>query len=229
VNLTDLDVEELVDEVVPQPRGPEASRVRSLLLPSDFVELAKRVEAAGTASWLIEGIWPGDAYGVIGAEDKGGKTWAACDLGVSVATGSYWLNRFACPMPGSVVMFLGEGGERLTVRRVRAIMADRGGDEQDLAGALHVCHRAPRMTDRDEMRELSDILSEIQPRLVIVDPLYIAAAGAKGSDLYGMGEVLRGPQEAAQDIDAALVVVTHWNKTGAGSGAQRFTGVGPGA
>jgi hypothetical protein len=44
-----------------------------------------------------------------------------------------------------------------------------------------------------------------------------------------MGAVLSGIQGVCQHAGAALVVVTHWNKTGEGRGAKRISGVGPGA
>ena len=37
---------------------------------------------------MIRGRWPADAYGVMGAEDKAGKTWAVLDLAVSVVGGT---------------------------------------------------------------------------------------------------------------------------------------------
>jgi hypothetical protein len=52
-------------------------------------EVLERVDKAGPPTWLIEGFWPGDAYGVLGAEDKAGKTWAGVDLAVSVASGHH--------------------------------------------------------------------------------------------------------------------------------------------
>jgi len=64
----------------------------------------------------------------------------------------------------------------------------------------------------------------------VLDPLYLAVAGAaSGADLYAMGAVLSGIQGVCQHAGAALVVVTHWNKTGEGRGAKRISGVGPGA
>ena len=65
---------------------------------------------------------------------------------------------------------------------------------------------------------------------MILDPLYLAVgvAGA-GADLYAMGTVLSAIQGVCQQAGAALVVVTHWNKTGEGRGAKRISGVGPGA
>src|SRR5215211_8881435 len=92
-----------------------------------------RVAAAGPAAWLIQGVWPRDAYGVFAAEDKAGKTWAILDLACSVATGVPWLGHFACPPTGPVLVFLGEGGERAMMRRLEAICAYKHLDLQELA------------------------------------------------------------------------------------------------
>jgi hypothetical protein len=65
--------------------------------------------------------------------------------------------------------------------------------------------------------------------LVVLDPLYLAAAGASGSNLYDMGSVLQAIQGVCQQAGCALLVVTHWNKTGDGRGADRISGAGPAA
>ena len=126
-----------------------------------------------------------------------------------------------------MTLFLGEGGRRGMVRRLDAV-ATSTAPTPDLDG-LRVCYRVPRpdqprAPDRPRRRARA-----YPPRLVVVDPLYLAAAGARGSDLYAMGEHLQEVQLICQRAKAALVVTTHWNKTGDGSGASRFTGVGPGA
>src|SRR4029450_1200902 len=103
---------------------PTAARARRPTLPAaeltikPYGEVAARVATAGEPRWLIQGLWPADAYGVLAAQEKAGKTWAALDLAVSVATGQPWLDHYACPSPGSVLVFLGEGGERATVGRI---------------------------------------------------------------------------------------------------------------
>ena len=95
---------------------PPVGRTRRPTLPaaelaiSSYREVAARVAAAGEPRWLIQGLWPADAYGVLAAQEKAGKTWAALDLAVSVACGRPWLDHFACPAPGPVLVFLGEGG-----------------------------------------------------------------------------------------------------------------------
>jgi hypothetical protein len=190
--------------------------------------LVRCVEEAGAPAWLIEGLWPADAYGIQGAEDKAGKTWSVDDLSVSVVTGTPWLNHFACPAPGPVLLLAGEGGARSTLRRLQAIVVGRGGTLDDLDG-LRVALRVPRLTRIADLNALADEVSANPPRLIVLDPMYLSVAGVKGSDLYAMGEALGGLQAVAQEAGAALVVVVHWNKTGEGSGARRFSGVGPGA
>jgi hypothetical protein len=198
---------------------------------SPFGEVAARVAAAEEPRWLIQGLWPADAYGVLAAQEKAGKTWAALDLAVSVATGRPWLEHFACPNPGPVLAFLGEGGERATVRRIEAIATAEGIDPEQLADRLRLCFRVPRLAAPGAAGELAAIEQELaaHPAALVLDPLYLAAAGASGSNLYDMGVVLQAIQGVCQHAGCALLVVTHWNKTGDGRGADRISGAGPAA
>jgi hypothetical protein len=217
---------------------PPAGRARRPALPatelpiSSYGEVAARVAAAGEARWLIQGLWPADAYGVLAAQEKAGKTWAALDLAVSVATGQPWLDHFACPNPGTVLVFLGEGGERATVRRIQAIATAKGIAPDQLADQLRLCFRVPRLAAPGAGGEIAAIQAELAAHpaaLVVLDPLYLAAAGASGANLYDMGAVLQAIQGVCQHAGCALLVVTHWNKTGDGRGAHRISGAGPAA
>jgi hypothetical protein len=217
---------------------PAGSRSHRPALPaaelaiSSYREVAARVAAAGEPRWLIQGLWPADAYGVLAAQEKAGKTWAALDLAVSVASGRPWLDHFACPTLGPVLVFLGEGGERATVRRIEAIATAKGVDPDQLADQLRLCFRVPRLAAPGAGGELAAIQAELEAHpaaLVVLDPLYLAAAGASGSNLYDMGAVLQAIQGVCQAAGCALLVVTHWNKTGDGRGADRISGAGPAA
>ena len=147
---------------------PTAGRARRPALPaaelaiSSYGEVAARVAAAGEPRWLIQGLWPADAYGVLAAQEKAGKTWAALDLAVSVATGRPWLDHFACPSPGPVLVFLGEGGERATVRRIEAIATAKGVDPDQLADRLRLCFRVPRLAAPGAGGELAAIQAELE-------------------------------------------------------------------
>jgi hypothetical protein len=150
------------------------------------------------------------------------------DLGVSVVTGTRWLNQFDTDTTGPVLMFVGEGGMRNTLRRAGAIVAGRGGTLGDLDGLI-VCLDALKLSNPDHLSFLAGALDEHAPVLVTVDPFYLSVPGGRSADLAAMGEALYGAQQLCEEAGAALLIVPHWNKTGEGSGAQRFTGVGPSA
>jgi AAA domain len=136
------------------------------------------------------------------------------------------------PHPGPVLVFLGEGGERATVRRIEAIATTKGIDAGQLDHQLRLCFRVPRLAAAGAGGELATIQAELEAHpavLVVLDPLYLAAAGASGSNLYDMGAVLQAIQGVCQHAGCALLVVTHWNKTGDGRGADRISGAGPAA
>jgi hypothetical protein len=204
------------------PNGSEPVRpfvVRRL------ADVAAEVDARGPRRWLIRGLWPAGDYGVHGAEPKAGKTWNALDLAVSVASGTPWLGAFPIETTGPVIVFAGEGGDGNLVRRVRAIAAGRGVPADDLP--IWVCVRAPHLSDAAHLAEFDRTVRAVKPALVTLDPLYLAAGGANGADLYAMGRLLERPQHICQAAHAALFVVTHYNRARDLKGAARLTGAGP--
>ena len=121
----------------------------------DYISLAElhRKDIADPG-WIVQGIWPGDAYGTLAAEAKAGKTWSQLDLAVSVATGGKWMNAYQCDT-GTVVVFLGEGGERNTRRRLRAICEHKGVDPDTLDNLL-IVDRVPHFNDAQSMRNYKE-------------------------------------------------------------------------
>jgi AAA domain-containing protein len=227
--LSDADISDLGFDASSDGWAPHQEPKPSRLAIRDLDQVLEQVEQAGPAEWLIEPLWPSDAYGFLGAEDKAGKTWAVLDLAVSVRTGTPWLGRFECPQPGEILMFLGEGGDRPHLRRLDAVARSKNLHLADLMPGFRMAFAVPRLKSKAEVDEVRDELERHPSRLVVVDPFYLAAAGARGSDLFEMGEVLAGIQHVCQEAGSALVVTHHWNKTGEGNSAKRFTGVGPGA
>jgi hypothetical protein len=208
---------------------PEERRRAPCLQFHDVADLATEVDAAGEPRYLLRPVWAEDDYGVLGAVDKAGKSWMAADAAVSIASATRWLGIFDVDAPGPVLLFVGEGGRRKIVRRMRAICSERGLKLEQLAHPVRVCLRVPHLTDAVAMSAMEQEIAATRPALVIIDPLYLAARGARGSDLYDMGAHLEEAQAIAQRHGAALMVVTHWNQTGKGTGAIRFSGAGPSA
>ncbi|MFN2555683.1 MAG: AAA family ATPase [Nitriliruptorales bacterium] len=185
-------------------RKPTASTARHFVARRDRCKSRRR----SRSRLAFSPVWPADAYGVVAAEDKAGKTWASLDAAVSVASGSRWMGEYVCAKPGAVLGFLGEGGERKMVRRLRAIGEARGVVTEYLP--IRLCFRVPHLTSEDHVAAIGAELGEYPARLVIVDPLYLAARGARGSDLYEMGAHLERVQHVVQEAGAALVIVCHW-------------------
>ncbi len=86
--------------------------------------------------------------------------------------------------------------------------------------------RVPRFGSADQIKIVRDDLEGLRPVLCVIDPAYIAAAGGKGGSLFDMGELLAPIQETCQEFGSTLCAVWHWNQTGQGTGAIRFTGAG---
>ena len=205
--------------------GMPPLRPKTVLTFQRFAELAADVDAQGPRTWLLRGLWPDGDYGVHAAEAKAQKTWNTVDLAVSVASGRPWLGAIEVDTPGPVVMFVGEGGKGNTVRRIRAVAAEKEVDPDILD--IYVCTRVPHLNDRQHMAALAEQIKSVRPSLVTLDPLYLAARGANLADLYSMGEALEGVQHICQNAGTSLFVVTHFNRK-QGGGASRITGAGPG-
>lgn len=110
------------------------------------------------------------------------------------------------------------------LRRLRAICEHRNVRYEDLP--IRVCFRVPHLTSETHLAAIVEEVDATRPALVVIDPLYLAARGAKSSQLNEMGEHLENVQHAAMHHGAALAIVHHWNKTGEGKGAKRMTGAG---
>jgi hypothetical protein len=200
------------------------------LVIRSFGDILAEVESRPPRRHLFAPVWPGGDYGVLSAEDKAGKSLAMGDAAVSCAAGLPWLGEFPCHSPGPVLWFAGEGGDAKTARRVVAIAEHKGLTKGQAARLpIRLCFRAPHLSDGGHLSVIAAEVEETRPSLIIVDPLYLAARGANGADLYAMGALLEGIQQVAQAAGASLIVAHHWRKGGEGNGHDRSSGVGPGA
>lgn len=207
----------------------KTSAVPELIFRS-LADIAREVDEAPPPSWLFEPVIVAGDYGMLSAQDKAGKTWATLDAAVSCASGLPWMGQFAAGICGPVILFYGEGSPRKAVRRIRAIATSKG-LTRDQADALPIipAFRAPKLSSATHRQLIREAVEKFQPALVIIDPLYLAAAGANSADIISMGELLSGIQHIIQDAGASLLISHHWNKGGIGDGHDRSSGVGPGA
>jgi hypothetical protein len=181
------------------------------------------VESRGARRFIVAGIIAERSYGVEAAELKAQKSWDAADLGISVASGTPWLDHFAIGVSGPVLIIFNEGDDDELVRRLAALGRSRGIDWRELP--IHISVTPPQLLNRRSMDEVSDQLDRIRPVLTVLDPLYVSAGGGDGKSLYAMGEALVNLQLVA--TETTLHVTHHFNRDRGQSGIARISGAGP--
>lgn len=145
-------------------------------------------------------------------------------MAVAVASGTPWLGLIEVDAPGPVLLFVGEGGEGNTLRRIDAAAEEHQVDPDTLP--IRICARVPHLSNIEHIALLEIEVQRQQPALVIIDPFYLAARGGELGDLFRQGAMLEDVQRACQQHQAALLIVHHFNR-GQGSGASRLSGAGP--
>ena len=147
-------------------------------LPCALVSDLERLPTEGR--WLIEGLWLGNAVGIVGGSPKTGKSWFGLELAVSVASGAPALGRFQVPEKGAVIVFPAEDDPRAVRERIEAISAFRGLPLAELP--IHVITADSLLLDTEEHRaSLEELLAEIRPKLLLLDPLVRLHSGDENS------------------------------------------------
>jgi hypothetical protein len=187
------------------------------------VRLASELEPCPEARrWLIEQLWGERAVGLGVGEPKVGKSWLVLDAALSVASGAPCLRRFEVPNPGPVLLYAAEDGLHVVRQRLDAIAAAAG---VKLAGLpLHVI-TAPRVRldlveDRGRLRET---VSELQPRLLVLDPL-VCLHQIDENQVEQVAPLLAYLRELERELSVAVMLVHHARKGGAERAGQAMRG-----
>ena len=228
---TALEQGESVDGVIARFQEKQESITRAhasqqkIFLPAPrFVALVpERID------WLIEGVIERGANGFFSAVPKGGKSWAAIDLAISLALGCDWLG-FRVPEAVKVALVSREDNPSLTAWRMRKLFAGKStADPELLETNLHVNSRgqsAELMLDnREQMAHLMAELSALRPQFVIFD-VFNVLHEADENDNQEMRAVLRQLSRIQTEIGCGIGVVHHYNKSDQGSMTQRLRGSG---
>lgn len=208
-------------EKAPQWRPPEA--IQKLFVPApQFV-----AQAPQQIDWLVEGIIERSANGFFSAVPKGGKSWVAVDLAISLALGCDWLG-FHIPRPARVALVSREDNPALTAFRIKHLFVGKTCAAPALLESnLHVNSRrqsAELMIDNPEqMEELMTALNTLRPEFVIFDVFNVLHC-ADENDNQEMRTVLRQLSRIQAEIGCGIAVVHHYNKSDYGSMTQRLRG-----
>lgn len=222
-----LDAQQAQQRVKDDPTGARITEDDFL----SFGDMVKQVEDAPPRSWLVRNLIKHGSYGVYGAPSKAAKSMACNDLMVCIAHEGRdlkWLDRFRVETHGPVVALLGEGTVEDFVYRVKGIAESKGlTDDEIRALNIVALPRAPQLSDAEHLEVIERVVKRTGAVFVLLDPFYLAAgADADAANLNKMGALLHPIQRLAQRHGATLLVVAHFNKTGQGGGARRYSGVG---
>jgi AAA domain-containing protein len=208
----------LTEESPPRP-APRAGngRVRDLLRP-DFIPPAPRVirfltaaelEARPRPSYLIEGILPTGALGVLYGPPGAYKSFVALDWACSIACGLSWQGRAV--ERGTAAYVLAEGSGNFGAR----VDAWRSFRQSPDLGRAHFFPEAVRLLDPADVAALLAGLTLLPAplRVLVVDTLAQSMAGGDENSTEDMGSVIDAANRIRRETGAAVLLLHHpgWN------------------
>lgn len=172
------------------------------------------------APWTVAGVLGG--LGLLWGEAGVGKSFVACSIAASVATGRPWLGHRVAE--GPVVYVAGEGGALGVARRLdAAVTALRCCDPED--GPVPLWIVTPGVDLVAGPAEIVNVMDGVQPQLVIVDTLARCFGGDENSS-EDMSKFVRTLDLLRDVYGCSVLVVHHANKTEkTGSGRVRGSSV----
>lgn len=174
-------------------------------------ELAQPVEPM---RWLVRGIWPERSAGVLAGDKKSMKTWNLQAMALAVAAGTALFGKYHVTSSGAVLYLSGEGGRTTFANRHQVIAARYGISTEILRELPFGAEFGVGALDNDEFTDaVKRYLDELQPKLVILDPLYAYhPSDVEVTNVYARGQMLASLRELIGG-EAALIVGDHFNKT----------------
>lgn len=175
--------------------------------------------------WLVEGVIQRGANGFIVAEPKVGKSWAAVDLALAVATGQSWLGFKTERAP--VALITREDHPNLTRWRMGKLLAGRELWAGRLQEWLWVNSKdqSPqfRLDEPTQLAEMLEALRQVKPELVILDVLNVLHS-AEENDNTEMRKVMDCADLMHRDLRATVGILHHFAKGQAPRITQRLRG-----
>ena len=163
--------------------------------------------------WIIPGLVAAGTCGIMAAEPKAGKTWLTFGMGISLATGRSILGEFTPKATGKTLLYSPEGGWQSRTQRLWGLCWGEQIDPRLVISEMpFVDARLDLVNGIDDVR-LAETIDEINPSLVVIDPLVAAHIGL---DENSSGDVMRVLNPLRDIItarpDCALLVVHHHGK-----------------
>ena len=240
-----IELEKVIENNIDVPDPEDAEREADEEIAAELkVESYSDVMSATDASpgWLVKGFWMQESHGAIAGEPKSFKSTLAMDLAMAVASGKPFLNRFEVDTPGPVLYIQNENARWIMKDRMAKIATHKGliGNVEREGDSTFDITFAPDMplylvnqqsfllTDPIHQKQLVDLIKQIKPVLVILDPLYLMFDGDINS-AKELAPVLSWLLEVRVQHKCGVILIHHWRKASGtdntqGRGGQRMLG-----
>jgi hypothetical protein len=161
---------------------------------------------------LVRGVLHKGTRGVLAGPSKSGKSWAALDLGMSIATGTRWLNWDTAK--GKVLYLNYEIMEAAFVKRVRSVKVAKSDELGDLEFSDFdiVTLRGNTTPFQTAVEKLLAQSKGAPYSLIVIDPLYKAIGGGKQSSAAAVEQLCGWLNTLSKDTGTAVLVVHHFTK-----------------
>lgn len=158
-------------------------------------------------TWLINEILPARGFCVLYGHSGVGKTFAALDMALSIATGLNWHGR-DCKV-GPVIYLLAEGQDGLDGRVSAWEIQNKM--KVEIAGFITA---GPQLLAGAEYNQLIELIKkqECPPSIVVIDTLARHTAGADENSQKEMGLLVRAVDEIIKTFACAVLLVHHTGK-----------------
>lgn len=171
---------------------------------------AELAYAPPSEQWLIRPLWGRTSVGLLCGHPKLGKSWLLLELAASVASGAPALGLFPVERQGPVLLYMAEDALTSVRSRIEAICEHR---RLDIAAVdMHViCSPSLRLDLERDQQRLAASLADLQPRLLLLDPLVRIHRGDENSSA-DVSALLGYFRELQRTYDLAIIIVHHANK-----------------
>lgn len=147
---------------------------------------------------------------MIGGPHKSMKTSIMTDLGVSVAAGVPFLDKFEVPEPQPVIFISGESGGATLQKLADRVRVSKGLEPLE---NLYWGLRLPNLSLPQHLEALKRDIERTRAKLCVVDPAYLAVLSAANAgaaaNVFEMGQVLQGFGTVGVETGCTMCLVHH--------------------
>lgn len=208
--------------------APAPSTAEAQDLVQSFEEFVS--ERIRPPEWLVRNIWQAGTYGIIAGEPKTYKSVQATDLALSVASGVPFLNSFPVEQTGAVLYIQEENGKQTVQDRVHKIAAAKGIFAMQHVPIYFINNAGLNFQTKQSRALLEQSIEQLNPKLVILDPVYMLFGNVDENSAKEVGDILRWLTSLRNKYGCGLLLCHHYNKgtgsTNATRGGQRIRGTG---